>query len=107
MKSVQVTCSRCNAPMTLEKHGSYSDVSCPYCGNKSTLLIESDRVKIARTRENTERFSLRLRYREHLDFLTEARARRRIQLVIICVFSLITLILIGIFLTRSGGGWAY
>ena len=94
MKSIQLTCSRCNATMMLEKHGSYSGISCPYCGSTAELLIESDKVKIAQIREDTERFGMTLRYREHRDYLAEARSRRRIQIAVISVFALIALILI-------------
>ena len=77
MKSIQLTCSRCNATMVLEKHGNYSSISCPYCGSSTDLLIESDRVKVAQIREDTERLGMTLSYREHQDSLLEAHSRRK------------------------------
>ncbi len=105
MKFVQMTCNRCNATMMLEKHDDYSSISCPYCGNGKGLLIESDRVKVARMKADTEQLKLTLRHQKHLDYMNEYRSRRKTQIVIICAFAVITLVLIGIFLHQDAGGW--
>lgn len=45
MKTIQLSCAKCNGTMTVDKNkGSYF---CPYCG-ASVLLVESDSVKTAR-----------------------------------------------------------
>lgn len=104
MKFIQLTCSKCSATMMLEKHGSYSSISCPYCGSNTDLLIESDRVKVAQIREDTERLGMALSYREHQDYLVEAHSLRKIQIAVICVFALIAIILTVIFLVQDPAG---
>ena len=98
MKTIQLTCSRCNATMMLEKRGNQSSIFCPYCGNSTNLLIESDRVKVAQIKADTERLGMELSFREHRDYLAEAHSRRKGQIVIICIFAAVTAALIWVLL---------
>ena len=40
MRTIQLTCSRCNATLFLEKERGYSKLSCPYCGGSMKLLMD-------------------------------------------------------------------
>ena len=101
MESIQMICSRCNATMVLEKRGNYSSISCPYCGSSADLLIESDKVKVTQIREDTERLRMTLSYREHQDYLVEKHSLRKTQIAIICIFALIALALVWVFVTQT------
>ena len=103
MKFVKLTCSKCNGTMTVEDHGAYSRVSCPYCGSSAGMLVESDRVKVARLMAETEQLNRAFSYLEHRDYLSADWFRQKAQIVIICVFVVIILVLIGIFLGQASG----
>ncbi len=98
MKSVRCQCSRCGAGMVLCRHLGISGLSCPFCGNIEPLE-ESDAVKLAQLHAASEQVNMGFRYQEHRDVLDLERSRRKAQTIAICVFALIALILIIIYLT--------
>ena len=100
MRMIRMNCSRCNASLTFRQYGELTTVVCPYCGNDVRLLVESDRVRIARLQADTARAELALEYSKHRDEVAAQRSLLRIRTVIICVVALVVLILLGFYL-----GW--
>ena len=98
MKTVRLTCKKCNATLQLAKYADSTRLFCPYCGSSTTLLVESDQVKLALIRAEAELDQARLQFSAHRDAVDEARTCRRIQIGFICAFALITLILAVIWL---------
>ncbi len=99
MKTIRTTCRNCHGRMTLEEHGAYYRLSCPFCGS-AEILMGNDRVQVAQIEADTDRLGMAYRHLEHLDYLEEAHTRRRIQIAIICAFALIALVLTWIFMTQ-------
>ena len=97
MKIIDMTCQKCNGTMVLDKNDS-SSIFCPYCGNSEKIMIESDKVKIAKLRAETERLDISLSYRERQDYRDENRSKRRIQLWIIVFIALVVLGLLWVFM---------
>ena len=97
MRTIRPVCSRCNAAMVPGKVGGYPGLVCPYCGNDTRLAVESDRVRIAQIRADTDRLGMEYRYWEHLDSVRESRTRRRGQIIAICAVALLVAVLIGIY----------
>ena len=95
MRTIQMTCSRCNATMFLEKNRGFSSLSCPYCGGK-LLLVESDRVKIEEIRADTDRFGMALNYRTHRDHLAADVITKNFKGILIAAGVLLALILIAV-----------
>ena len=94
MRTIQLTCSRCNATMFLEKNRSFSRVSCPYCGGSTELIIESDRVKVAELIADTERMNMALSYKKHRDRISMEQAIQKSRVILICIATLTVLCLI-------------
>lgn len=102
MRTIQLKCSRCHAPLPAEQMDA-AVITCPYCGS-TLLLSESDRVKTARIQADTERMARMSEYQKYLDTRRESRNRRRTQAAIICVFSVIAAILVRMLLSASPKG---
>lgn len=102
MRTIQLKCSRCNAPLPAEQMDS-AVITCPYCGS-TLLLTESDGVKTARIHADAERLARIYDHREYLDARRESRGRRRTQAVIICIFSVIAAFLVRMLLNASPTG---
>ena len=73
---------------------------CPHCGNSATLLVESDRVKVARMQAEVAQTDIALRYREHRDRMGMDLYRFRGQIISICSLAAVILVLIGIYALR-------
>ncbi len=98
MKAVRFQCSRCGGGMVLCRHLGVSGLSCPFCGNIE-LLEESDAVQLAQLHAASELAGMEYRAREHRAILDLERSRRKAQAAAICVFTLIALVLIIIYLS--------
>ena len=98
MKSIRTTCRNCHGRMKIEKCSAYYRLSCPFCGTVE-LLTGNDRVQVAQIQADTERLEMVFSYRAHQDYLAEVHIRRKIQIAIICVLTLIAAILTWIFMT--------
>ena len=69
MRTFQMKCDRCNATLFLKKEQGFTSLSCPYCGGTMNLLLESDRVRIAEIRADTDRLGMAYSYKKHRDHL--------------------------------------
>ena len=101
MRTIQLTCSRCNATMFLEKNRNFSRLSCPYCGGSTELIVESDRVKVAEILADTERMSMELSYKKHRDHMSMDQAMQKARVILICIATVIVLCLIGFAVARD------
>ena len=93
MKTIHMTCPRCNASLSLERIGEHAAFFCPYCGNETRMLVDSDSVRMARYHEETEMARIRLMAERHRDEVMAERRLFRIRTGIICAVSLIVLVL--------------
>ena len=93
MRAIQLTCSHCCASMFLEKDRGFAKLSCPYCGGSMTLLMDSDKVRIAEIRADTERLGMAYSYRKHRDHLALEWAMHNSRFLLVCAAVLFVLIL--------------
>ena len=94
MRTIQLTCSRCSATMFLERDRGFTKLSCPYCGGSMKLLMDSDRVRIAEIRADTDRLGMEYSYRKHRDHLAMEWAMQNGKFILIGIAVLSVLILI-------------
>ncbi len=101
MRTIQLTCSRCNATLFLEKERGYTRLSCPYCGGSMKLLMDSDRVRIAEIQADTDRLGMAYSYKKHRDHLAMEWAMQNGKVLLIGVAILFVLILITVSAIRN------
>lgn len=93
MKSVQLTCNRCNAMLHVERAKGYSKITCPYCGNYMQLIFDSDMVRTTEIKADVAKAEIELAYREHRDRL---RFTDRMMLARIVIIGITTVIVFGL-----------
>ena len=101
MRTIDMTCPKCNGTMVLNGQGDYAFLTCPYCGTLPRTLVESDRIKRARIEAQMEETYLAYRYMDRQDRIMERRTDRRIQLRIICAVAVTALVMIVIFFSQG------
>ncbi len=94
MRTIQTICNNCGATMYLEKNRGYSRLQCPYCRGSMNLLMESDRVKIAEIRADTDRLGMEYSYRKHRDHLALDWAMQNSRVLLVGVAAVVIIIMI-------------
>lgn len=94
MRTIQLTCSRCNATMFLERDRGFTKLSCPYCGGSMKLLMDSDSVRIEEIRADTDRMSMEYSYRKHRDILNMEWAKQYGKAILIGIVVLFFIVMI-------------
>ncbi len=96
MRTIQLTCSRCGATLILKKAQGFSALECPYCDGSMNLLVDSDRVRIAEIRADTDRIGMAYSYKKHRDHLAMDWVMENTRTILIAAAVVLVLILIGI-----------
>ena len=96
MRAIQLTCNRCSATMFLERERGFTKLACPYCGGSMTLLMDSDKVRIAEIRADTDRLGMAYSYRKHRDHLVMEWAMKNSRILLIAIAAAIVLIMIAV-----------
>ncbi len=101
MRTIQLTCSRCSATLFLEKSRGFTVLACPYCGSTMNALMDSDRVRIAEIRANTDRLGMAYSYKKHQDHLAMDWVMENTRTMLIAAAVVLVLILIGVSAFRA------
>ena len=101
MNMIPLTCSRCNATLLVEKSRGCTVLACPYCGSTMNALMDSDRVRIAEIRADTDRLGMAYSYKKHRDHLAMDWVMENTRVILIAAAVVLVLILIGVSSFRS------